>query len=813
MRDGRNQGVMTMEIFSISVIFGCILASVAVGGSTVYPEASTAVDAAQSILSFDKARAYGNGFVRNGAVIECDNGPDAKAMSGAQWRVDLDQKTAVPFSVTAESQTAGLPGKESCNYSVYLDIVHQDGTKTYGRHAAFAVTGNNGWQSRTVTVAPEKPVKFFSCHLMHRNRPGKVLFREPRTKQHFGSKFCEYDTAFIDTGKSAILAKPGFIVRDAKSPRGFTAIHEGGSADNLKLDVRKMPADGGATIFDVTVEELSGEDRAVTLVYAVPLGGKGPLIWHEDPRTSMEVPDSASDGQRRSTIPHDAGTGELSRWPFGAISVDGRGMALGTDASAPAFFRVTAHGPLRQLFIAFDLGFAKEKSTAHFRFVEFGFPAKLGFRGAFAEYQKIFPEMFKVRIKNHGLWMAFRKISQVQGWEDFGFSVKEGDNEPEWDDAHGILTFHYTEPSTWWQKMPARENPYSLADCIMEADRLAANGDRAALAWRRSAFRDETGRAVGSVQDVPWCKGAVWNLCALPSIPGGDYEFKFPRDQWEKRYASNVFPKGVDGEYIDSVEGYLTAQMDFCREHFAYSKTPLAFGKSSKRPGIAKPLMMYEYVRETADRCHAIGRLLMGNGMPVRWPWLVMYSDYGGQEINWIDKKTGKWKPAPDSEILYRRAMNGGKPYCYLMNADFDRLTPEMVEKYMQRTLAYGIFAGFFSPNASQGHYFSRPELYNRDRPLFRKYVPLCRMISEAGWRPVNTLLSSDNPNVHVEQFGDRFVTVFNGSTEQQTVRLTSPGGAKAAKELVAGGKWTFANGTASATIPPETVRLLEFDR
>ena len=157
--------------------------------------------------------------------------------------------------------------------------------------------------------------------------------------------------------------------------------------------------------------------------------------------------------------------------------------------------------------------------------------------------------------------------------------------------------------------------------------------------------------------------------------------------------------------------------------------------------------------------------------------------------------------------------MNGGKPYCYLMNADFDRLTPEMVEKYMQRTLAYGIFAGFFSPNASQGHYFSRPELYNRDRPLFRKYVPLCRMISEAGWRPVNTLLSSDNPNVHVEQFGDRFVTVFNGSTEEQTVRLTSPGGAKAAKELVAGGKWTFANGTASATIPPETVRLLEFDR
>ena len=139
----------------MSVIFGCILASVAAGSSTVYPEASTAVDAAQSILSFDKARAYGSGFVRNGAVIECDNGSDVKAMRGAQWRVDLDQKTAVPFSVTAEGLTTGLTGKESCNCSVYLDIVHQDGTKTYGKHAAFSVTENKKWQSRTVTVAPE----------------------------------------------------------------------------------------------------------------------------------------------------------------------------------------------------------------------------------------------------------------------------------------------------------------------------------------------------------------------------------------------------------------------------------------------------------------------------------------------------------------------------------------------------------------------------------------------------------------------------------------------------------------------------------
>lgn len=795
------------------MFFGFLLVAAATCGAVVYPEAGVAKGSDSRVLSFDGASAYGKGFVRKGAAeIECDNGSDGTAMRGAQWRVDLGQKVAVPFSVTAESRAMDMSGKPTCDYSIYLDVVYQDGTKLYGQQAPFAADPSKGWQKKTVAVSPEKPVKMFACYLMHRNRPGKVRFRAPQVRQFFGSRFCEYDSCFIDLGQRKNMERPGFIVRDVTASRGFISISDGGTAENLRLQVKETSLGGGATLFDVTVNELSGKDRAVTLVYAVPVEGKGPLVWQEDPRTSIEVASSVKGCQCRSTIWHDVGEGELSRWPIGAVTVDGRGVALGVDSSAPAFYRATAHGVLRQLFMAFDLGFTKEKQSAHFRFVRFGFPAEHGFRGAFAEYQKLFPEMFKVRIKDHGLWMAFWKISTVQGWKDFGFKIKECDNEPDWDDANGILTFHYTEPSTWWMKMPKSSDSYTLADCLMEADRLAANGDSEALAWRRSAFRDETGRVVGSVQDTPWCKGAVWNLCALPSIPGGDYENNFSRESWEKRYGGKVFPKGVDGEYIDSVEGYLTAHMNFNRELFAYSKTPLVYGRVSKRPGISKPLMMYEYVRETADRCHGMGRLLMGNGMPVRWPWLVMYSDYGGQEINWLDRKTGKWSPSKDKDLLYRRAMNGAKPYCFLMNTNFDKFSYEMVEKYMQRTLAYGIFASFFSPNAALGHYFSRPELYNRDRPLFKKYVPLCKMISEAGWRPVNTLLSSDNPNVFVEQFGDRYVTVFNTDTKEQPVKLRTLGGGRVAKELVAGGEWKFTDGTAAARMPPETVRLLVFD-
>ena len=794
--------------------FACLTASFAAAMSThdriVYPEAGSTEGTSTQVLDFAAAHRYGQGFTRDGDEIECDNGADSKVMRGAQWRVDLDQKAAMPFTVTAESKSFSDGGSLGSNYSLYLDISYQDGTKLYGQHEAFLSDSRAGWQRKTVVVSPVKPVKSFACFLLYRHVAGKVRFRRPKVCRYAGSKFCLYDSCIVDLGRCRNMARPGFLIRDAASHRGFLSIESGGCAENVCLEARESRLGSAASLFDVVVSDLSGQDRAVTLVYAVPIDGNAPLVWHNDPRTSQELsPDK--DTQMRETERYDIGEGGLSRWPFGAVTSGRRAEALGIDGSAPAFFRVTAHAPLRQIFISFDLGLTREKKSAHFRFVRFAFPARHGFRGAFASYQALFPEMFKVRIREHGLWMPFRRISTVEGWEDFGFKVKEGDNETGWDDAHGILTFHYTEPSTWWMSMPKNLASYSFEDGLREAHRLSDAGDASALAWRRSAFLDEAGRVVGSVQDTPWCKGMVWNLCPLPGIKGGNFENNFRREAWELRYAGKSFPDGVDGEYIDSAEGYLTANMDFDRGHFACSKTPLAYARASKRPGLAKPLMMYEYVRETSDRCHAMGRLLMGNAIPVRWPWLVMYSDYSGQEINWINRKTGAWKPADESVLLYRRAMSGAKPYCFLMNADFDRFSPEMVEKYMQRTLAYGIFPGFFSPNASRGHYFSRPELYNRDRPLFKKYIPLCRMISEAGWRPLNWLLSSDNPNIAVEQFGDRFVTVFNGSGSSQTVRLKAAAGKPRAHEHVTGQKWRFTDRDLSVVLPPETVRLLEF--
>ena len=144
------------------------------------------------------------------------------------------------------------------------------------------------------------------------------------------------------------------------------------------------------------------------------------------------------------------------------------------------------------------------------------------------------------------------------------------------------------------------------------------------------------------------------------------------------------------------------------------------------------------------------------------------------------------------------------------MNTRFEEFSHELVEKYMKRCLAYGMFPGFFSHNASQGHYFTRPELYERDRNLFKKYVPLCKLVAEAGWEPI-TLAHSSNERVYVERFGSQYLTVFNDGTERCTVTITIEGKTPVAgRELLYGQKLNWRNGQTTLTLAGEDIAVIE---
>lgn len=760
------------------------------------------------VLGLDAARPYERGFTRDGDEIVVDNGDDAARRAGAVWSLALNQTEARPFTVRTEARCERGPGGTRTRaFSLYVDLVYMDGDHLWGQTADFAPDPQRGWRAGTVTVIPAKPVRSASVYCLYRGLPGCVRFRAPAVRIREQADLALFDAQPVALGDLP-RHEAGFLVRDVqRADDGYAPIPVGGEAKGVRLSVVETPAADGAT-YRVTVEDRTGRDRALTLVYAWPLPA-GDLVFEEDPRTAVPLADNAP--QRSDAQAMGCGAGGLNRWPFGAVSVGGRGFALGIDTAHPAYFRTVVHPRTRLLFIAFDLGLAPEKRTAAFAFRRFTFTG--GFRGALAAYAAREPDAFRTRVPEQGIWMPFRAIKSVENWQDFGFKFKEGNDETAWDDAHGIFTFRYTEPTTWWLSMDKAHgtNRFTMADCLAKVESLAAKGDPRARAWRGSVMRDEDGARVGRVMDTPWCRGAIWLLSPLPDIAGiCEYKVKNTEADFAKFYAK-PFPVGQDGEYIDSAEGYLTPTLDFNRAVFAASDTPLVFSSDEDhRPALFKGLSMYEYVRRTAARVWPRGRFVMANGVPGRWPWLPAYVDVGGTETQWIDEE-GRWRPESHRSLLYKRALSMGKPYCYLQNVDFEKFAYADMENFMRHCVAYGLFPGCFSHNASEGHYFTRPEVYNRDRPLFKKYVPLCKMLSEAGWRPVNTLVASTDARVFVEQFGARYVTVFNSARATVKVRLTAKVGARAS-EHVEGGEVSFADGVATLELAPDAVRVLDFN-
>jgi len=772
------------------------------GDGEVVKAALDANASGENLLRPDAWRPYEQGYRAEGNMFVCENAPGAAARRGVAQSIELNQTKPEPIIASAWSRAEAATGGPDPDYSIYLDLVYDDGTPLWGQSAPFR-TGTHDWERAQVLVVPERPVRRLTFYLLFRGHGGKALFRDA-TLQRVAAPEGGFVFDGVPVVRRGAIAE-GFQVRDAAAGGDFVRIER--QALGLQLQTAQTQQ-AGATFFDVTLRNTTGQDRAVTLVYAVPVAPEG-ARWFEDPRRSVAVA-PGRDYVHASSF-RGVGGGRLSRYPLGALAHGRQGLALGLDMARPAFFRVGYHSGTGEMYLAYDIGLTPEKPDAQLRFCRFAFDPAWEFRAALAAYYRLFPEAFRVRVPGQGLWMPFARISQVKGWEDFGFRFKEGNNETAWDDAHGILTFRYTEPMTWWMAMPTTM-PRTLEAALGEARRLADLSRPQAQAFLTSGYHDADGRFPARLLDTPWNNGAVWSMNSMPGLRGAVTDFK---DKWNPTLREQLYGasrKGdLDGEYIDSCEGYVTDVLDFRRDHFAAADTPLTFAADTHRPAIFRGLIAFEYIRAIGRDVHGLGKFMMANGAPTQLCWLNPLVDVSGTETDWNPR--GQWRPMGGADLLYRRALCKGKPFCFLMNTDFDAFPPERVEKYMKRAVAYGMFPGFFSHNASQKQYFTRPALYDRDRPLFQKYVPLCKRLAEAGWEPVTRARSSDE-RVHVERFGDagaRFLTVFNDSPDRRTVTITLEGQAPAtSRELLGDRTIRWKDNKATLALDGEDLAILE---
>jgi hypothetical protein len=803
-------GAFLLPALVLNAIAACAPPALAAGRTaadgTVTKSVITPKAAGDNLLKPDRWNALDSGFVHATDAFVCDNGKEANARRGLAQTVVLDQKQPAPIVATAWSRAEGVTGAADSDYALYLDLTYADGSALWGQAAAFPV-GDGDWQERRVVVVPEQPVRSVTVNLLFRRHGGKAAFRDAalRTVTAPAGATVFDGVAVVPKGEPA----PGFQVRDVGTGGDYVRIER--AALGLELDTRRSAAPP-ATFFDVTVRDKTGKDRALTLLFAVPIRERG-VHWLDDPRRSTAV----DPGREYVSVTHSrtGSNGRLSRYPLGAVVAGkpGSGTALGIDMARPAFFRVGYHSGTDELYLAYDLALTREKPSAELRFVQFQFDPGGGFRAALDAYYALFPEAFRVRVARQGLWMPFVKISALAGWEDFGFAFKEGTDETAWDDAHEITTFRYTEPLTWWMPMK-RDAPRTLEAALAEARRLAELGRRPAKALFTSGYHGPNGQAALRFRDEPWNSGAVWSMNSMPGIKGdvSDFSVKWNAQIRERHYGANRRGE-LDGEYIDSSEGYVTDELDFRRDHFGAAATPLVYSQDTRQPAVFRGLIAFEYVRGIETDIRKMGKLMMANATPDNLCWLAPLLDVMGTETDWNPRN--RWRAMSDAELLYRRALCKGKPFCFLMNTTFENFSSNHVEKYMKRALAYGMFPGFFSHNASEGHYFSRPELYDRDRPLFKKYIPLCRRVAEGGWEPLTHAASSDE-RLHVERFGrvesgPLYLTVFNDSPTQRTAEITLDLPVPASiRDLVSGQSVNRKDRTISLRLPGEDVAVIE---
>ena len=170
-----------------------------------------------------------------------------------------------------------------------------------------------------------------------------------------------------------------------------------------------------------------------------------------------------------------------------------------------------------------------------------------------------------------------------------------------------------------------------------------------------------------------------------------------------------------------------------------------------------------------AKTLHSRGQFLMGNGQYCQGaPHFQFPSvfDIAGTEIDWQSGGTPGaehgFEPPPAMDLLFARAMSGAKPYLHLLTTNLATWTKEYTNQYFQICMVYGIWPAFETRTGPA--YFSTPVLYERDRPIFKQFIPVLRRINYAGWQPTPYANASDAgaaavavneaPRFSLERFG-----------------------------------------------------------
>ncbi|HVV71124.1 MAG TPA: hypothetical protein VHI52_06450, partial [Verrucomicrobiae bacterium] len=256
-------------------------------------------------------------------AIRCEN-TDEQTWSGASQTIKLDGASPVPLVVRGWSRAEHVNGARDNDYSIYVDLIYTDGSPLWGQTANFR-TGTHGWQERQVIILPQKPVRSITVHCLLRHHSGIAWFDDVSVKEiRAGGGAYVFEGVPVTTSPNirrgagdevgtqtedglklrwregaveslqveghelACSAPSGFMARDVAANSDFYGFTKSKCPElGLALETESK-AEADHIVFDGRVRDLRGKDRALTLVFALPIDATG-WEWGDDIRRSRRI--------------------------------------------------------------------------------------------------------------------------------------------------------------------------------------------------------------------------------------------------------------------------------------------------------------------------------------------------------------------------------------------------------------------------------------------------------------------------------------------------------------------------------------------
>jgi len=228
---------------------------------------------------------------------------------------------------------------------------------------------------------------------------------------------------------------------------------------------------------------------------------------------------------------------------------------------------------------------------------------------------------------------------------------------------------------------------------------------------------------------------------------------------FESLYDASEYP--CSGFRIDSLTSYWSWPTfeNYRREHWEYTNHPLVFSYDTKKPVLIGAISQHEYVAKIHENMTAVNKLICSNIFRESYSFYGHLVDVLGSEF-WDLRMY-------DDDASLRRTMSYQKTNANLLQWNRhgnESITNEEMENYMNDQMFYGMFPSIWIAASGETYadrdYWDDATLYERDRDLFKKYIPIIKNISATGWEPI-PYATCDNPNIKFERYGDISVGLY----------------------------------------------------